>query len=189
VIRGTGPRRATSARILRSRGVEAVFLSIDKNITVTMAPSKLKNGDVISGAVLAGLGVFIIMEARHWDYHSPDGPGPGFFPMWYGVAMLVLSLALIVTTLRRNTQPGEPVVWKEVWHALAVWGAFTLCVALLHTLGFILSFGLLTFFIVAVIYGRPLKVALAVAAGNAVGFYLLFTLGLSVTLPVGKLGF
>ena len=30
----------------------------------------------------------------------PDGPGPGFFPSWYGVAMVVLSLALIVSRLR-----------------------------------------------------------------------------------------
>ena len=54
-------------------------------------------GEVISGAVLAALGVYIFVQSRAYDYYTPDGPGPGFFPLWYGVAMVVLSLALIVS--------------------------------------------------------------------------------------------
>ena len=69
----------------------------------------MKIGDVVSGAVLAGLGVFIILEARQWDYLGADGPGPGFFPLWYGVLMVALSLVLVVTSLaKRNTAPGKP---------------------------------------------------------------------------------
>jgi hypothetical protein len=60
---------------------------------------------------------------------------------------------------------------------------------LLKPLGFLLSFALLTLFVVAVMYGRPLKTALAAAVGNAVGFYLLFVLALDISLPVGPLGF
>ena len=60
-----------------------------------MAASARNNGDLVSGAVLAALGIFVVMEARHWDYLAPEGPGPGFFPMWYGIVMLLLSLALV----------------------------------------------------------------------------------------------
>ena len=60
----------------------------------------LKKGDVISGAVLAALGVYIITQARAWDYYTLDGPGPGFFPFWYGVAMVVLSLLLVLNAAR-----------------------------------------------------------------------------------------
>jgi hypothetical protein len=38
-------------------------------------------------------------------------------------------------------------------------------------------------------YRRPLGTAVAVSAGMAAGFYLLFPLALNVELPVGKLGF
>jgi hypothetical protein len=48
---------------------------------------------------------------------------------------------------------------------------------------------LLTLFIVGVMYGKPLKIACAAAAGTTVGFYLVFTLALNVGLPVGPLGF
>ncbi|MEK6592295.1 MAG: tripartite tricarboxylate transporter TctB family protein [Pseudomonadota bacterium] len=147
-----------------------------------------KRGDVISGAVLTGLGVFIVSEARGWDYFTVDGPGPGFFPMWYGIAMIAMSLVLVVSGLRQAAGP-ERVNWREVGNALMTWAAFSVCVALLKVLGFLLAFGLLTLFVVAVMYRRPLPVAFAVAAANVAGFYILFPLALNLELPVGIFGF
>jgi putative tricarboxylic transport membrane protein len=140
--------------------------------------------------VLAGLGVFIIVEARGWEYLGPDGPGPGFFPLWYGIALVALSLLLIATSFaRRDAALGKPVNWREVGRAFAAWSALALCVGLLKLLGFLVAFGLFTFFLVAVMYRRPIGTALAVAVGVCVSFYLLFPLALNVALPVGKLGF
>src|SRR5262245_66636111 len=111
-----------------------------------------KKGDVISGAVLAALGVYIITQARAWDYYTLDGPGPGFFPFWYGVAMVVLSLLLIVNAVRRGAVTESTIDWPATGRALATWAAFALSVALMGWLGFIISFALLTFFIIAVIF-------------------------------------
>lgn len=150
----------------------------------------MKIGDIVSGSVLAGLGVFIISEARGWEYLGPDGPGPGFFPLWYGACMVALSFVLVATSLRRATAlPGDATRWREVGRVLASWAGFALCVGLLKVLGFLLAFGLFTFFLVAVMYRRPLGTALAVAFLAAAGFYLLFPLALNVDLPVGRLGF
>lgn len=153
-----------------------------------MEESWFKRGDVISGAVLTGLGVFIVSEARGWDYFTAEGPGPGFFPMWYGIAMIALSLVLVIGGLRQAAS-ADQVNWREIGNALMTWAAFTVCVALLKVLGFLLAFGLLTLFVVAVMYRRPLSVALAVAVGNAAGFYILFPLALNLELPVGIFGF
>ena len=150
----------------------------------------MRTGDIVSAAVLAGLGIYIVFEARGWEYLGADGPGPGFFPLWYGVCMVALSILLLATSLvQRTSMPDTPVNWREVGRALATWAAFTGCIALLKVLGFLLSFGLLTLFVVAVMYRRPLKMAFAVAAGTALGFYLVFPLALNVSLPVGVLGF
>ena len=149
-----------------------------------------KSGDIVSGAVLAGLGVFIIVEARGWEYVGPDGPGPGFFPLWYGVCMVALSVLLAATSLvQRASVPAQPVNWREVGRALTAWTGLALCVGLLKILGFLLAFGLFTFFLVAVMYRRPLGTAVAVAVGMPVGFYLLFPVALDVALPIGRLGF
>jgi len=164
-----------------------------------MGEVRYNNGDAISAAVLTGLGGYIVMEASRWDYIAPDGPGPGFFPIWYGVALVVLSLVVIGARVIRMAQEGgargvrsasgaAAAKRREIYHALAVWLAFTVCIALLQVLGFMIAFGLLTFFIVALIYRRPLKVAGAVAVGTSLGFYLVFPLALGVALPVGVLG-
>jgi putative tricarboxylic transport membrane protein len=150
----------------------------------------MKIGDIVSGAVLAGLGLFIILEARKWDYLGTDGPGPGFFPLWYGLLIVVLALVLVVTSLvKRGAAPGRPVNWHEVGRALGAWLALAICVALLKVLGFLIAFGLFTFFLVYVMYRRPVVPALAVAIGVCAGFYALFPLALNVGLPVGMFGF
>jgi putative tricarboxylic transport membrane protein len=144
---------------------------------------------VVSGSALAALGIYIIVEARNWDYAAPEGPGPGFFPMWYGIAMIALALALVAQNLLAAPQRGgKPVRWREVGRVLVVWAAFAACVASLKYLGFVLGFGLFVLFLVRVMYARPWHAAAAVAAGAAAGFYLLFAVALDVRLPVGWLG-
>ena len=71
-----------------------------------MEETAIKTGDIVSGGVLAGLGVFIILEAKGWDYLGPDGPGPGFFPLWYGIALVALSLLLVVMGFRAGGPAG-----------------------------------------------------------------------------------
>jgi putative tricarboxylic transport membrane protein len=166
-----------------------------------VAQPRFNNGDAISAAVLAGLGGYIVLEARRWDYMAADGPGPGFFPMWYGIVLIVLSLVVVAARVLRMAQDGpnraapaadaaarSATKRREIYHALAVWAAFTACIALLKVLGFMIAFGLLTFFIVALIYRRPWGVALATAVATPLGFYLVFPLALSVALPVGVFG-
>ena len=136
----------------------------------------MKRPDFWSGLVLAVLGGGIVHEARGWEYLGADGPGPGFFPLWYGIAMLLLSLVLMTKGEGRAS-------WKGAGRAFATWGAFAVSVALLKLLGFLVSFAALTFFLVAVMYRRPLKVAALVAIGLAAGFWIVFPLALGVALP------
>jgi putative tricarboxylic transport membrane protein len=148
-----------------------------------------KSGDLWSGVALAALGLYIIVQARQWEYLGPEGPGPGFFPFWYGVAMLGLSALLIVSHLRRVSARRNPIEWVKVGRALSTWLSLAVSVALFKPLGFVISFALLTYFIVAVMYRRPLKTAALVAVASAGGFYLVFDRALGVPLPVGVLGF
>jgi putative tricarboxylic transport membrane protein len=148
-----------------------------------------RRGDVISGAVLAALGVYIFMQSRAWDYYTPDGPGPGFFPSWYGALMAALSLLLIWNALRNNIGQGGGIDWPSAGRALTTWLAFAVSVALMEPLGFLISFALLTFFVVAVIFRRSPRTAAATAVLAALAFHLTFPILLNVPLPPGLLGF
>ena len=138
------------------------------------------NAELWSGLTLAALGVYIVVQAAGWEYKGPDGPGPGFFPLWYGIAMAALSLVIVVRSARGD---AEKVDWRGAGRAFAVWGAVAVAVAAFKLVGFTAGFAALTFFVVAVMYRRPLGTALAVAIGLAAGFYVLFPVMLGVNLP------
>ena len=141
---------------------------------------KVGNADFWSGLALGALAAYVIVQASGWDYMGPDGPGPGFFPLWYGAAMAALSLALVISSLRRG---GDKVDWRGAGRAFTVWLTLAVSVAAFKLVGFLIGFAALSFFMVAVMYRRPLPVAAAVAAGLAAGFYVLFPLLLGVNLP------
>jgi putative tricarboxylic transport membrane protein len=155
----------------------------------SMLGAFLKKGDVISGAVLAALGVYIITQARAWDYYTLDGPGPGFFPFWYGVVMVVLSLLLIANAARTGDEGDSKVDWPATGRAMTVWLAFALSVALMNFVGFLISFALLAFFLVAVVFRQRVLTAAVVAVTSALAFHLIFPVALSVSLPTGPFGF
>jgi len=142
---------------------------------------KAAKADFWSGLALAGLGAYIIAQARGWEYLGQDGPGPGFFPLWYGIAMAALSLFLVFSSIRN---PGTDVIsWSGAGRAFGAWAALALAVAALKLVGFLVSFAALTFFIVAVMYRRPWWVAAVVGIVGAAAFYVVFGLALDVKLP------
>jgi putative tricarboxylic transport membrane protein len=142
----------------------------------------LRSGDFWSGLALAALGAYIVASARGWTYTSDEGPGAGFFPMWYGGVMVVLSLALVLGAVLKP-QPRPGVAWKDVGRAMASWVAFVACVAAMPYLGFVISFALLTFFIVKVMCGERVRNAILVAVIGAAGFYAIFDWALDLSLP------
>jgi putative tricarboxylic transport membrane protein len=148
----------------------------------------VRNGDVLSAAALAALGVYIVAEASDWAYLGDDGPGPAFFPIWYGIAMIALSLALIAITVAKQPKAGTP-DWQGVGRALIAWAAFAVCALLMTWLGFLVSFAILTFFVFAFVFRQPPVTAAVVAVGASAGFYVVFPLALSVSLPTGVFGF
>lgn len=138
-------------------------------------------GDFWSGLALAGLGAYIVFQASRWEYVGNDGPGPGFFPLWYGIVMVALSLLLTISSFKSSSE--ETIDWRGAGRAFATWAALVVSVALLKPLGFVASFAALAFFIAAVMYRRPPWVAALTGIGAAAAFYAVFALALGVKLP------
>src|SRR5258708_19415724 len=105
-----------------------------------------KSGDLWSGVALAALGLYIVFQARQWEYLGPDGPGAGFFPLWYGLAILGLSLLLVVSHFRRRSAHGKAIDWTRLGRAFSTWFPLPVSVALFKPLGFLFTFPLPTSF-------------------------------------------
>jgi putative tricarboxylic transport membrane protein len=142
---------------------------------------KALGADFWSGLALGGLGAYIVFHASRWEYIGNDGPGPGFFPMWYGIAMAGLSVLLMISSVKSKAEAG--IDWSGAGRAFATWGALAAAVAALKLVGFLVAFAALTFFIVAVMYRRPLWVAALTGVLGSAGFYAVFALALGVKLP------
>jgi Tripartite tricarboxylate transporter TctB family. len=160
-----------------------------------MQKLNLRNGDVISGAVFAALGTYIVIQAAIWPYYEVNGPGPGFFPLWYGVIMVALALWLVITAAQKPRAEAAAAAETEaesavgLGRALLVWTGFTASLVLMAFLGFCISFTLFTMFIVSYVLGRPILNGFLTGALSAAGFYLLFWVVLGVQLPAGYVGF
>ena len=109
---------------------------------------KQLSADFWSGLALCGLGAYIVFEASRWEYLGPDGPGSGFFPLWYGIAMVLFSLLLVGSSFMES----ETVDWSGAGRALGAWAAMAVAVAALKLLGFVICLAALSFFVVAVMY-------------------------------------
>jgi putative tricarboxylic transport membrane protein len=151
----------------------------------------LNKSELIAAALLFALGLSIIFQALAWTYLTPDGPGPGFFPLWAGIGITVLSAGIAFFHIYAvfNEQPVERTNWDGSARVLAGWAGLAVAIALLKPAGFVVSFFLLTLFLVFFVFRRRFITALAVGIGSCAGFWLVFEKLLDVQLPIGPWGF
>src|SRR5437763_5416095 len=119
-----------------------------------------RSPDFWSGLALVALGVYIVTATSGWDYLSPEGPGPAFFPRWYGAAIIILAAALALGNAK-----SADIDWRGAGRALGTWAALAFSIVLIKLVGFALGFAALTYFIVALMYRRPPWQAALVAVG------------------------
>lgn len=153
--------------------------------------TSLDKSEVACSAILIALGAFIIRESSAWEYMTHDGPGPGFFPYWIGVAIVALA-GLYLSSHAYDIVRGQPVhrtSWAGTPMVIAGWTAFMVVVALIKPIGFIAALVLMVLIFVRVIYRRSLAAAIAVAIGSAASFWLVFVKLLNLRLPAGPWGF
>jgi putative tricarboxylic transport membrane protein len=148
-------------------------------------------GNLIAGACLAAFGIYVISVASRLPYVSDVGPGPGFFPLWLGIGLMIFASYLMLSSVSalKKESPSDPSTWQASGRALAGWFGLMVAIALLGWIGFSASFVFLTIFFIVALERRPFLLSAGVAIGLAVGFHLLFVMALDVSLPTGRWGF
>ena len=151
----------------------------------------LDRSEIVAACALVALGVFVVWGSLQWPYMTKDGPGPAFFPVWIGIALIGLSVALITMQLRAAAggRAGEKTNWAGARQGLIGWTALVVATGLLEPAGFVASFVLLSVFLIRFNFQRSWRTAIVVSLVSAASFWLLFVKLLEVRLPAGPWGF
>jgi putative tricarboxylic transport membrane protein len=151
----------------------------------------MRHADRAAAGLLLLFGVFTIAQAARLPYRSDLAPGPGFVPLWLGVALAVSAAALLAGTFERPTHAASP-EWPagRDLASLAVVTLSAVAAALsVAVIGLPLASGA---YMLAVLFflqpsRRWLNGSLAIATPVVVWF--VFVRWLAVPLPLSRLGF
>ncbi|MEI4474197.1 tripartite tricarboxylate transporter TctB family protein [Frigidibacter sp. MR17.24] len=139
-----------------------------------MIPSRV--ADLVFSAMLAVLGGYICLGAYGLGYLANDAPGPGFFPLWVGLAILGLSIASVTRSLRGILAPPDiPVV--DALYVLFASGLTLGFIALSYVIG-MLGAAFLLMLGIGLLFGtrepRFIIALVVLACAMTAGLHLLF---------------
>lgn len=143
--------------------------------------------------LIAGVAVFLLGIATTllaWmtlPYSGEFGPGPGFLPLWLGIALMVSSIPVIITDLRNRVR-SERLFQPETWKCLKVLILIVIVFLILPVLGFSAGLALITAGGMRIMGKRSWVSCVVTVIGTAVCIHYLFGQWLSIPIPEGMLG-
>jgi putative tricarboxylic transport membrane protein len=145
-----------------------------------------------AAAFLFLVGLLATLEARKLTLGEFGRPGPGFFPFYLALVFTIVSLALILRSLRSaaSEQPA-PQRFAQIGRAekvVAVLLGLLIYAFALEWLGFLLSTFILMIFLFKAIDPLAWPAAIGGSLATALLSYVVFKIWLQIALPVGLLG-
>jgi putative tricarboxylic transport membrane protein len=144
--------------------------------------------DRISAILFLTISILVGVKASQFPFGNMKRLGPGFFPLMLAILLGVLSLILLVRSLRRGQRSA--IEWPSRWSGLVfVSLAIFVFSLLLKPFGFLLTTVIFTS--VAFKFADPGRWFAPMTAAFIATFvsYFVFRLGLGIPFPAGILGY
>ena len=153
--------------------------------------------DRLFAGILLLLGLYIVWNALEYGYMRGTTPGPGFFPLWVGLGLTILSAINIIRSVsgaeRLDASEGKAFDAAGLYKALSIFAAITVFILVTPFVGMLTGTALLIPVIAFIIRPRwtPRFAAtiVAIALVFPVACHYLFAVYLQVPLVEGPLGF
>jgi hypothetical protein len=142
---------------------------------------RIAPGELALALFFALLGLLWMAAALRMPLWSGFVPQSGFMPLWYGLILVALAVAIAV--LQKTPQAEEP-----VGKPLIVLLILAASIAGLELIGFAPAVFLLLLVLFAVVERLPLVRSIVAAAAVTAVLFLVFRTWLGVKLPSGPLG-
>jgi putative tricarboxylic transport membrane protein len=147
----------------------------------------MKASDIGSSFFLMALGGFTVWQSKKLSLGVPRAPGPGFFPFYLGLLLIVVALIILVQGIKRKPGSHETELSKSrVILALAAIFAYSY---ILEPLGYLLSTFFLMFLLLRMMVRKIWWFGPVVACLITLISYIMFKVWLKVFLPTGILAF
>jgi len=149
--------------------------------------------DFLSSIIWGGVGLAFGLGGMSLGVGSLHTPGPGFIPAIMGGVLLLLSAILLLTALfsvKREREKWtfwkEPGSWKRILYSFL---ALLCYIFFLDPLGYLLATFFFLLYLIKFIGQKKWWLALGIAFLASAMSYLLFAVGLGVSLPQGMIRF
>jgi putative tricarboxylic transport membrane protein len=145
----------------------------------------------LSAALFAALSIVVVVASWKLEYYSSIGPGPGFFPIWLGGVMAVLSVIWLFQVTRRGPEgPARSFLPPRdgLVRIGAILGALASMALLMDTIGFQVSMFLFLGFLLLVLGGQRLWVTGIAALVGSAGIFHVLVRYLDLPLPTASIG-
>ena len=142
--------------------------------------------DRAGGVLVFALGAVFSHQGAKLPPGSDGAPGAGFFPMWVGIALMILSLPLIFKRDKASKSLKELIPReKEGLRVILAFVPLVIYTLLLKPLGFIIATFALFLFLLQVFERGRWGVAIIISLAAALGSYWIFVKFFSLMLPEG----
>lgn len=143
--------------------------------------NRFRDKELLSGLLLAALGVFEFAVSLQYDTGTMNRMGPGYFPKLLAVGLVIVGAMLIAGSIGKAVSPIRDVNWRALLFFTAAFVAFGV---LLNVAGLIVAAAVL---VALSAFGgrdvRPLEV-LAMVIGFTAAAVLIFVVGLGLSMPL-----
>ncbi|MFD2236022.1 tripartite tricarboxylate transporter TctB family protein [Aureimonas populi] len=137
--------------------------------------------DIIAGGIFLAIAATFGFISLGYEMGTPLRMGPGFIPLTLAIILAILGVVIIVSGIRKNeTVETSPVSWTGsalVVASLVIFGVFA------RQLGLVPIVFLCTALTAFASRNNTLLSALTIAAAMSILCYLIFKIGLGITLP------
>ena len=148
----------------------------------------MRTADIVCGVILALVAVVVVVEGLRLGIGwSTDGPQPGFFIFYLGVALLAPATFVIAGATRRASEGGHFVAAGQLRSVATVFFPAVAMVVLTHVVGLYVSGALYLAAYMRWIGRHRWAATVLVAIGIPVVTFLIFEVWFLVPLPKGPL--
>ena len=137
--------------------------------------------------ILAVLGIIIVFTSLKYGFGTFRTPGPGLFPFFIGLSVLIFSLSLLISEFKTQIRSAS-LNREDVKTFLLMVFAFCMWILVMPVFGYVVVTVLVTFGICKIMKLEGWWKPLSVSVGTALFIYFLFDYWLYIDLPKGILG-